>query len=63
MTTALSMVLTLHYGNEDSLKGQEAAAGMLPRCAPTVAMLKSIAAIATKEMNGWLEMALAGKLR
>ncbi|MFO0798524.1 MAG: pitrilysin family protein [Gemmataceae bacterium] len=27
----VSLVLTLHYGNEDSLKGQEAAAGMLPR--------------------------------
>jgi len=27
----VSMVLTLHYGNEDSLKGQEAAAAMLPR--------------------------------
>ena len=27
----VSLVLTLHYGNEDSLKGQEAAAAMLPR--------------------------------
>ncbi|HEX4610255.1 MAG TPA: pitrilysin family protein, partial [Urbifossiella sp.] len=27
----VSLVLTLHYGNEESLKGQEAAAGMLPR--------------------------------
>jgi zinc protease len=26
----VSMVLTLHYGNEDSLKGQTTAAGMLP---------------------------------
>ncbi|HLN27040.1 MAG TPA: pitrilysin family protein [Gemmataceae bacterium] len=27
----VSMVLTLHFGNEESLKGQVAAAGMLPR--------------------------------
>jgi zinc protease len=27
----VSLLLTLHYGNEDSLKGETAAAGMLPR--------------------------------